>query len=152
MTISRGAYGALLTLLLTACAAPGGEDQTVSDSPTRAPISTVAPSSTNPEGTDDMSGSVPGEILQAISEDAASVTATDVSAVEVIMAKAVTWNDGSLGCPEPGKMYTQALVDGYQVVLKVADQELDYRITSGGDFRICEDGGGGSDAPKASDS
>ncbi len=150
MTISRGACGALLTLLVTACATPGGQEQTASDSPTRAPISTVAPSSTTPEGTDDMSGSVPAEILQAISEDAATVTATDISAVEVIMAKSVTWNDGSLGCPEPGMMYTQALVDGYQVVVQVADQELDYRTTGSGDFRICENGG--SDAPKASDS
>jgi hypothetical protein len=27
---------------------------------------------------------------------------------EVVSAKAVTWSDGSLGCPEPGKLYTQA--------------------------------------------
>lgn len=149
MTISRVASGALLTLLVTACAAPGGESQNVTDSPTRPPFSTVAPSSTTPEGTDDLSGSVPAEILHAISEDAATITATDVSEIEVIMAKAVTWNDGSLGCPEPGMMYTQALVDGYQVVVRSADQELDYRVGRNGAFAICE--GGGIDAPGSSD-
>ena len=150
MTISRGAYGALLTLLVTACAAPGGENQTATDSPTRQPFSTVAPSSTTPEGTDDMSGNVPADILQTISQDAATVTATDVSDVELVMAKAVTWNDGSLGCPEPGMMYTQALVDGYQVVVRAADQEFDYRVGRSGAFMICE--GGGIDAPRGANS
>jgi len=150
MTISRSACSALFVLLATACAAPGGEDQTISDSPTRAPIATVAPSSTTPEGTDDMSGNVPADILQAISQDAATVTATDVSDVELVMAKAVTWNDGALGCPEPGMMYTQALVDGFQVVVRAADQELDYRVGRDGTFMICE--GGGGDIPSSSDS
>ena len=30
----------------------------------------------------------------------------------VVDARAVTWPDSSLGCPEPGMMYTQVLVDG----------------------------------------
>jgi len=150
MTISRSACSALFVLLATACAAPGGENQTISDSPTRAPIATVAPSSTTPEGTDDMSSNVPADILQAISQDAATVTATDVSDVELVMAKAVTWNDGALGCPEPGMMYTQALVDGFQVVVRAADQELDYRVGRDGAFMICE--GGGGDIPSSSDS
>ena len=116
MTIRRAVHSALFLLLAAGCATP--------------------------EGTDEMS-SVPADILQAISQDAANVTATDVSEVEVIMAKAVTWNDGSLGCPEPGMLYTQALVDGYQVVLRVADRELDYRVASSGDFRLCEDADAG---------
>jgi hypothetical protein len=28
------------------------------------------------------------------------------------------WNDGSLGCPEPGMMYTQALVNGYWLIIE----------------------------------
>ncbi|MDQ3689927.1 MAG: hypothetical protein M3406_07845 [Chloroflexota bacterium] len=149
MTTSRGAYGALLALFLAACSAPGAEEQTATDAPNRQPFTTVAPSSTMPEGTDDMSGNVPADILQAISQDAATVTATDVADLEIVMAKAVTWNDGSLGCPEPGMMYTQALVDGYQVVVRAADQELDYRIGRDGAFMICEDG---TDSPGSSDS
>ncbi len=52
------------------------------------------------------------------------------------MAK--TWNDGSLGCPQPGQLYTQALVDGFQVVLEVDDEQFDYRVGSGTDVRLCE--------------
>lgn len=29
----------------------------------------------------------------------------------------VVWNDGALGCPQPGVMYTQATVAGYKVTL-----------------------------------
>ena len=37
--------------------------------------------------------------------------------------------------------YTQALVDGYQVILRAGDEALDYRVTAQGGFRVCEDGG-----------
>ena len=38
--------------------------------------------------------------------------------LKVLSAEAVTWSDGSLGCPEPGMMYTQALVPGYRVQIR----------------------------------
>ena len=50
---------------------------------------------------------------------------------EVVSAEAVTWNDGSLGCPEAGQAYTQALVEGYQVILEVDGERYDYRVGSG---------------------
>ena len=34
-------------------------------------------------------------------------------------AQPVTWRSGALGCPEPGMMYTQALVPGAVIYLKV---------------------------------
>ena len=52
----------------------------------------------------------------------------------------MTWPDGSLGCPQPGQVYTQALVDGYHVVLDADGDELDYRVGSGGSFNLCENG------------
>ena len=61
-------------------------------------------------------------------------------------AQAVTWNDGSLGCPEPGQAYTQALVDGYQVVLEVDGDRYDYRVGNGASVKLCDGGaleGGG---------
>jgi hypothetical protein len=36
--------------------------------------------------------------------------------LKFISAQAVTWRDGSIGCPDPATSYTQALVDGYLVV------------------------------------
>ena len=41
----------------------------------------------------------------------------DPGELEVVSVEEVTWPDGSLGCPEPGMSYTQALVEGSKVVL-----------------------------------
>ncbi|HSM17345.1 MAG TPA: hypothetical protein VK845_10190 [Gemmatimonadales bacterium] len=59
----------------------------------------------------------------------------------VLRAEAVTWQDGSLGCPEPGMAYTQALVDGYWVELMAGEETLDYRLSSEGGIKFCADGG-----------
>ena len=64
-------------------------------------------------------------------------TGADPSAVEVLRAEAVTWRDSSLGCPEPGMMYMQALVEGYWVILRYAGESHDYRATRGGRFVLC---------------
>jgi hypothetical protein len=92
---------------------------------------------------------IPGDLLNAILADASERTGIEPDALIVTRADAVTWNDGSLGCPEPGMFYTQALVDGYQIVLSAGDATLDYRAQSSGYFRVCEQSvqRGGSDAP-----
>jgi hypothetical protein len=41
----------------------------------------------------------------------------------------VVWPDGSLGCPKPGMFYTQALVEGTCIRLKVGD--INYHYHSG---------------------
>jgi hypothetical protein len=35
--------------------------------------------------------------------------------LRVVSVEDVMWPDGALGCPEPGRMYTQALVPGQRV-------------------------------------
>jgi len=42
----------------------------------------------------------------------------DQDAIEVVSQEEVTWRDGSIGCPQPGMMYTQALVPGYRIHLR----------------------------------
>ena len=46
----------------------------------------------------------------------------------LVSSEAVTWNNGALGCPRPGVMYTQALVDGMRVVVSVDGKSYDYRF------------------------
>ena len=55
---------------------------------------------------------VPQAILDAAIDDAAKRASMERSAISVVSAAAVTWSDGSAGCPEPGMLYTQALVPG----------------------------------------
>lgn len=81
---------------------------------------------------------IPGDILNSVLDDAAQKLGVAPDALVVTKAEAVTWPDGSLGCPEPGMFYTQALVDGYWIVVEAGGQSLDYRASGGGNFRICD--------------
>jgi hypothetical protein len=83
-------------------------------------------------------GEVPGDLLDAIVNDAAERAGIQRDEVEVLTAESVTWNDGSLGCPEPGMMYTQALVPGYRVVVEAGGEEMHFHASERGSFRFCE--------------
>jgi len=101
--------------------------------PSLPPVETVPPSEPPPAVT----GEVPADLMEAIMADAESRMTTK-GALTVVRAESVTWSDGSLGCPEPGVMYTQALVDGYWVVLDAGGSQMDYRASSRGSFKLCE--------------
>lgn len=85
-----------------------------------------------------VTGEVPTDLLEAILQDAEARTGVEAAEMDLLRAEEVIWNDGSLGCPQPGMEYTQMLVDGYWVVLRAAGKELDYRATQTGFFVLCE--------------
>jgi hypothetical protein len=87
-------------------------------------------------------GNVPAEVLDPLLADAAARAGADPSELRVVQARPAEWSDGSLGCPEPGMMYTQAIVSGWWVLLEHAGRAFDYRATGPGAFRICQDGDG----------
>ncbi len=76
-------------------------------------------------------------IIRAAVDDAARRTGLSVSALQVLSSEAVTWPDGSLGCPEPGVMYTMAPVPGYRVRIQAGDTVLDYHASQRGYFVYC---------------
>lgn len=69
--------------------------------------------------------------------DAAKRSGLKPADLKVLSAEAVTWPDGSLGCPQPGMMYTQALVPGYRVKIKAGAEVLDYHAGRGGVPTFC---------------
>jgi hypothetical protein len=69
--------------------------------------------------------------LAAAIADLSRETGVDPDDVQVVVNEQVTWRDGSLGCPEPGMMYTQALVDGYRIVLRAGGEEVAYHGSTG---------------------
>lgn len=78
-----------------------------------------------------------GPVAEAIA-DLARATGVDPDDVQVVAYDQVTWRDGSLGCPEPGKMYTQALVDGYRIVLRADGMDVHYHGSTGGSPFRCD--------------
>ena len=75
--------------------------------------------------------------VQAALADASRRTGLAVDALQVKSAAAVTWRDGSLGCPQPDRVYTQALVPGYRVRIGAAGQVLDYHAGRRGAVTLC---------------
>ena len=108
--------GLSLSILIAACASP-------SDS-----------------GTENTDISVPDTRLSPIEEavDDLLVRIGDDAQIEVVLYEDVVWRDGSLGCPQPGMAYTQALEDGYRIEL--TDGKIVYHyhgVTNGAPF-LCE--------------
>jgi len=80
------------------------------------------------------------EIIAIVREDAARRTGVDRPDIRIIDATAVTWPDGSLGCPEPGLAYPQAMVPGYRVVAHAGERWLDYHASATGRLVVCPPG------------
>jgi outer membrane lipoprotein SlyB len=120
----------IAAVALAGCAAEGN---TVSPTPTpsRPPFQTAPPLSPSGSPLAPSTGQ-----LSAITADLAGRGVTE--AFTVVKAVSITWRDGSLGCPEPGKMYTQALVPGAQIVVAVGATEYDYRFGRGDAPLLCQ--------------
>jgi hypothetical protein len=58
--------------------------------------------------------------------DLANRLGIPVDEISVLRAESVTWRDGSLGCPQKGMMYTQALVPGSLIVLSASGASHEY--------------------------
>ena len=90
-----------------------------SSTPTQAPAKAAAPSSsTAAPATSD-------ERAEAAIADLASRKGYARSEISVVRVESVTWPDGALGCPTKDGQYTQAIVEGYRIIL--AWKGVEYR-------------------------
>ncbi len=111
-----------------------------SDEPAPAATRADVPPSTLPATEEEdpaMTAAVPADLLGAAISDAVRRTSAARGDVEVVTAEPVTWSDGSMGCPQPGLAYTQALVPGYRIVLRAAGQTLNYHVGGKGGPSFC---------------
>ncbi|MFN8482654.1 MAG: hypothetical protein U0768_06375 [Anaerolineae bacterium] len=120
------------------CAKPGA-------TPAAAPSPTVAargeitmPTASASQGNAAAGGAWAKEIAAAQADLMKRQPTLKASDIQVKSAGAVTWNDGSLGCPQPGMMYTMALVPGYRVVLEANGKTYSYHGAGGQPPRLCE--------------
>jgi hypothetical protein len=125
----------LAGFMAVACAASGGEKRpTPIAPPTRIPAPAL---NDQPSGQPVSTASIPIEVRRAVVADAARRFSVPENAVVLKRAEQVTWPDGALGCPEPGMMYTQALVPGFRVIAKTVAGELSYHTDAAGTVRNC---------------
>jgi hypothetical protein len=120
---------AILLAAVTACGTeepppPGGQD---------------APGVSDDSPSADAGGDLPDVPVDQAVVDAGGEAGVDPDEIEVLVAEEVTWPDGALGCPQPDGMYTQALVEGYRIVLDVAGEEVHYHGARGEPPFRCDD-------------
>lgn len=98
--------------LTLACSGPEATDSEVRTPPT----------ATNPE-----------TVARQVVADFLSVPMTEVT---LVSTREQAFSDSSLGCPEPGMSYLQALTSGHQVIVEADGRRFDIRV-SGGHGKIC---------------
>lgn len=77
-------------------------------------------------------------LVQQAKADLAAHLSVDMAEIDVMKAQNVAWRDGSLGCPEPGMMYTQVIINGTKIVLSVDGEEYHYHAGADGEPFLCD--------------
>ena len=113
--------------------------------------STTPPSETTPDSTGPgataTSQPVPAPVdtVTTAIDDLAERLGVDPRRIRLIDSHAVTWPDGSMGCPQPDQEQSQVEVDGYLVLISHEDRLFTYHAGSDGSPFLCpseeEDGG-----------
>ncbi len=127
-------FAAFLAVVTTAWTEPDKSEQIL--------IEPLASEATPARESPPMQSNIPKEILEPVLNKAAELAKISREQLVIVRAEPAVWNDGSLGCPEPGMQYTQALVNGYWIVIKAAGQTYDFRMGRGGNFQLCPEGRG----------
>lgn len=70
-------------------------------------------------------------------------------AIDVVEVEAVTWPDGSLGCPQPDMAYTQVPQDGLRIRLRAGGETYAYHSGGGREPFLCEQQVGASPTQKS---
>jgi hypothetical protein len=83
------------------------------------------------------SPSVPNAVITATRQDLSQKMKIPANQLQVKSATAQTWSDGCLGLANPGEICTQALVEGWRVVLTNNQKTWVYRTDrTGGNLRL----------------
>lgn len=133
----------MLILVVALAACGGGNDSSdAPDSPsdTTSPSSTTASDETPTISSPTAPSLAPSDeaVVEAAIDDLAEHLGVPTSDITLVSFERVTWNDGSLGCPEPGMAYTQALVDGSRTILEVDDVTYAYHAGQDDDPFLCD--------------
>lgn len=129
----------MLVLALTACRAPS-QTEAPSVAASAATAAPAAAASSAPAATPRSSHGSPGPAPASPSPDAsvrdalvaravaaaAAYTGVPASGIRVVDVSERVWSDRSLGCPEPGMGYAQALTPGFLISLEAGGASLHY--------------------------
>ncbi|MEK6752472.1 MAG: hypothetical protein AABZ00_09420 [Chloroflexota bacterium] len=87
------------------------------------------------------------QVIQIAMNNLAKKLQINADQIRISSMEAVTWPDGSLGCPQLGGMYTQVITPGYKLILEANGKPYPYHtddketvilcaLRSGGEYFI----------------
>lgn len=80
-------------------------------------------------------------VARAVRADASILwRRSDEGAGLTVRTESVTWRDGALGCPSSDRMYTQALVPGWRIVVTDGSRSATYHASRSGRWVLCPPG------------
>ncbi len=145
MKVWRWFVAVILVVVLVACkpeatSTPTGAPQAIE---TQVPVDVsplLSPVSPLPTPFDLSEDAV--EVVDTVRSLLAEEVGVPVDELTLLSIEAMDWRDASLGCPEPGKVYAQVIVSGWQVVfVDAGGTQYDVRTTTDlTEFLICESG------------
>ncbi len=122
---------------ISACASSG--DPSEKADAARKPVIREHHSVSGVAGSKGTQAGKPADIMSAITTDLSERLGAPLAEIQVVSVDPMTWNDGSLGCPQPGQSYLQALTPGMRVVMQHAGKSYEYHAASRGNFVYCPD-------------
>jgi len=125
----------LLVAALAGCGQPAGDDAPSPDETTTEPATDEPGDDPTDETSDDQPAD---ERVEAAVADLSGTLGVEPDAVAAGPLEEVTWTDGSIGCPQEGQQYTQALVPGTRLILVVDDTEYAYHGEGDEPLTYCE--------------
>ena len=76
-------------------------------------------------------------LIELAKEDLSNRLKAPVNEITLIDARAVTWSDASLGCPQEGFAYAQVLMPGYLILLEYDNDPYEYHAGKGSEVIYC---------------
>ena len=136
-----------IVLLATSACAFSSDGDTASQPPGSPTPTTPAATGTSPGVTASPSPSggsaaLPDDLrtrpaVAAAIADTAERAKVDPAEVVIAAWSPVTFTNGAMGCPQKGMSYTQSLVEGELLLLRVDSSLYQYHAPTGGPFAYC---------------
>ena len=79
-----------------------------------------------------------GKAVDTAMSDLSTRLSISENMIAIESADPVEWSDASLGCPQPGSVYSQVITSGYKVVLSYQGTKYNYNSDSSGQSFLCE--------------
>ena len=81
----------------------------------------------------------PQPAVDAAVQDAAGHLGVSPSQLHVDQVEPRQWPDASLGCPQPGQLYSQIVTPGFLILISMGSKQLEYHTDGRANVKLCKE-------------